>query len=46
MPSEDNQIHIINKGKEWDIEELRKRTDKARTMIKKNTNRQISSQIY
>ena len=41
MPSDDNQIHILNKGKEWDIEELKKRTAKARSMIKKNANRNI-----
>jgi len=41
MPSEDNQIHILNKGKVWDIEDLRKRTDKARALMKKNANKNI-----
>ena len=41
IPSNDNKPHIVNDGKEWNIDVLKERMSKARAIRKKNTNRNI-----
>jgi hypothetical protein len=41
IPSDGNKVEIINDGKEWDIEELKKRMLKAKQLEKKNAKRNI-----
>ena len=39
IPSNDNKPHIVNDGKEWNIDVLKERMAKARAMRKKNIER-------
>jgi len=41
IPSNDNKPHIVNDGKEWNIDVLKERMAKARAMRKKNTNKDV-----
>ena len=41
IPSNDNKPHIVNDGKEWNIDVLKERMAKARAMRKKNSNKNI-----
>ena len=41
IPSNDNKPHIVNDGKEWDIDVLKERMAKARAMRKKNVDKNI-----
>ena len=41
IPSSDNKPHIVNDGKEWDVDVLKERMAKARAMRKKNANKNI-----
>jgi len=41
IPSNDNKPHIVNDGKEWNIDALNERMAKARAMRKKNANKNI-----
>ena len=41
IPSNDNKPHIVNDGKEWDIDVLKERMAKARAMRKKNANKNV-----
>ena len=41
IPSDVNKPHIVNDGKEWDVNVLKERMAKARAMRKKNANTNI-----
>ena len=41
IPSDVNKPHIVNDGKEWDVDILKERMAKARAMRKKNANTNI-----
>jgi hypothetical protein len=41
IPSNDNKVEIVNDGKEWDIDELKKRMTKAKQLEKKNATKNI-----
>ena len=41
IPSNDNKAHVINDGKEWNVDELKARMAKVRAMKKKNENKNI-----
>jgi hypothetical protein len=41
IPSSDNKVHVVNEGKEWDIDELKTRMTKAKQLEKKNANKNI-----
>jgi hypothetical protein len=41
IPSSDNKVHVVNEGKEWDIDELKTRMTKAKQLEKKNAKRNI-----
>jgi hypothetical protein len=41
IPSDVNKPHIVNDGKEWDVNILKERMAKARAMRKKNANTNI-----
>jgi hypothetical protein len=41
IPSNDNKPHIVNDGKEWNIDVLKERMAKARAMRKKNANKNV-----
>ena len=41
IPSDVNKPHIVNDGKEWNIDVLKERMAKARAMKKKNANKNI-----
>lgn len=41
VPTNDGNVKVINTGKEWDIEELKKRTAKAKALEKKNKDKNI-----
>ena len=41
IPSDVNKPHIVNDGKEWNIDALKERMAKARAMRKKNANKNI-----
>ena len=41
IPSNDNKPHIVNDGKEWNIDALNERMAKARAMRKKNANKNV-----
>ena len=41
IPSDVNKPHIVNDGKEWDVNVLKERMAKARAMRKKNANKNI-----
>jgi hypothetical protein len=42
IPSNDNKPHIVNDGKEWNIDVLKERMAKARAMRKKNINKNLN----
>ena len=42
IPSHDNKAHIVNDGKEWNIDELKSRMAKAKQMQNKNKNTNIT----
>ena len=41
IPSNDNKAHIVNDGKEWNIDELKARMAKVRAIKKKNEDKNI-----
>ena len=41
IPSDVNKPHIVNDGKEWDVNILKERMAKARAMRKKNANKNV-----
>ena len=41
IPSDVNKPHIVNDGKEWDVNVLKERMAKARAMRKKNANKDV-----
>jgi hypothetical protein len=41
IPSSDNKPHIVNDGKEWNVDMLKERMAKARAMRKKNADKNI-----
>ena len=41
IPSNDNKPHIVNDGKEWNVDVLKERMAKARAMRKKNANKNV-----
>jgi hypothetical protein len=41
IPSNDNKPHIVNDGKEWNVDVLNERMAKARAMRKKNANKNV-----
>jgi len=41
IPSNDNKAHVINDGKEWNVDELKARMAKVRAMKKNNENKNI-----
>jgi predicted HicB family RNase H-like nuclease len=41
IPSDVNKPHIVNDGKEWNIDALKERMAKARAMRKKNANKNV-----
>jgi hypothetical protein len=41
IPSSDNKPHIVNDGKEWNVDVLKERMAKARAMRKQNANKDV-----
>jgi hypothetical protein len=41
IPSSDNKAHVVNDGKEWDLDELNSRMAKAKALENKNKNKNV-----
>ena len=46
IPSDDNKVHIVNEGKEWNVGELEDTMKKVKDMAKKNKNRVLTKNTH